>query len=666
MAPKSALEVRRERAAQQAQQTPPVPQAQAEDVPLASPSPPPAPGSDVVDTSMTSDVDVSMTEPMKADSPLVTSRRVLSYASKDQCILQHDSVCCGVHDESIVVRGTCMLQVVRGAVLLGGARLTPCSPPHPIYAPETFPAAEILPVPYSADSEHRDILPHYDTVVRLQSIKCGIEQLARVCPLAGMDPFALHRAVPECTFTLESNASDTLCVPTEWRDVYDELGSLPSRVPMTLAVRGGKNTGKSTLARLLLHALLTNGEHRFVAFMELDVGQPEFGPPGMLSLHVFDAQRESGVFGPSWCTARVPVRAHFLGDVTPRNDPARYMAAVTDLMETYRQHFASYQSTQHVEALLHVSELMPHTSRASHTIPLIVNMHGWVKGLGLELVQHATAALCPTHVIDLGAMPLADTTHTITPFGDTLVGLGAMPARRLNAAESRTLSLLSYLHTTRLAQVGVHAHWDFACALVAQRPWIVDVHAGLGAGWATLDTGAHVDEALSLLAMNGAIAAIVQAPRPLPREESDNELDVWHVALRRGAVLSAVASPPALGLALVRSIDMERGEMHLLTPLDGQILKRAQDDTGLPLGLLQGALDLPFWGALDSDAYADIVQWRHDRPAPLLAGVPREQVPYLLWPSELLGMQNEGAEPLGARPRKVRRNLMRRRQMHPP
>ena len=144
---------------------------------------------------------------------------------------------------------------------------------------------------------------------------------------------------------------------------------------------------------------------------------------------------------------------------------------------------------------------------------------------------------------------------------------------------------------------------------MAQRPWIVDVHAGLGAGWATLDTGAHVDEALSLLAMNGAIAAIVQAPRPIPHEESDSELDAWHEALRRGAVLSRVASPPALGLALVRSIDMERGEMHLLTPLDGHILKRAQDDTGLPLGLLQGALDLPLWGALDSDAYADIVQW---------------------------------------------------------
>ena len=197
-------------------------------------------------------------------------------------------------------------------------------------------------------------------------------------------------------------------------------------------------------------------------------------------------------------------------------------------------------------------------------------------------MQHATAALGPTHIIDLGAMPLADTTHTMTPFGDTLVGLGAVPARRLNAAESRTLSLLSYLHTTRLAQVGVRAHWDFACALVAQRPWIVDVHAGLGAGWATLDSGAHVDEALSLLAMNGAIAAIVQAPRPIPHEESDSELDAWHEALRRGAVLSRVASPPALGLALVRSIDMERGEMHLLTPLDGQILKRAQDDTGLP------------------------------------------------------------------------------------
>lgn len=655
--------MRRARAAQQAQL---VTQVQTEEATPASPSPPHTPGGDVVATSRTPDVDVSITEPMKADAPPTPTRRVLSCTSKDQCISQHDSLCCGIHDESIVVRGTCILQVVRGAVLLGGARLTKSSPPHPIYAPETFPAAELIPVSHPADSEHRDILPHYDTVVRLQSMKCGLEQIARVCPIAGMDPFALHRAVPGCTFTLESNASDTLCIPTEWRDTYGQLGSLPNRVPMTLAVRGGKNTGKSTLARLLLHALLTNGEHRFVSFMELDVGQPEFGPPGMLSLHVFDSQRESGVFGPSWCTARVPVRAHFLGDVTPRDDPARYMAAVSDLMETYRLHFSSYQSTEHVESLLHISPMMPHTSRATRTIPLIVNMHGWVKGLGLELVQLATAALCPTHIIDMGAMPLADTAHTILPFGNTLDGHGAMPQRRLNAAESRTLSLLSYLHTTRLADVGVHAHWDFACPLVAQRPWIVDMHTGLGAGWATLDTGAHVDEALSLLAMNGAIVAIVQAQKHIPSEESDNQLDVWHMALRRGAVLSSVASPPALGLALVRSIDMERGEMHLLTPLDGHVLKRSLDTTGLPLGLLQGALDLPFWGALDSDAYADIVQWRHDRPAPLLAGVPREQVPYLLWPSELLGMQNEGAEPLGTRPRKVRRNLMRRRQMHPP
>ena len=110
MAPKSALEVRRERAAQQAQQAP---QVQVEDVPLAPPSPPPAPAPDVVDTSMTSDIDESMTEPKKAGPPPMTSRRVLSYASKDQCILQHDSLCCGVHDESIVVRGTCMLHVVR-------------------------------------------------------------------------------------------------------------------------------------------------------------------------------------------------------------------------------------------------------------------------------------------------------------------------------------------------------------------------------------------------------------------------------------------------------------------------------------------------------------------------------------------------------------------------
>ena len=70
---------------------------------------------------------------------------------------------------------------------------------------------------------------------------------------------------------------------------------------------------------------------------------------------------------------------------------------------------------------------------------------------------------------------------------------------------------------------------------------------------------------------------------------------------------------------------------------------------------MKGALDVPVWCALDAPAYADVLQPRDDEQPAALAGVPRAEVPYLAWPSELLA-----AEAIGARPRKVRRNLMRR------
>ena len=88
----------------------------------------------------------------------------------------------------------------------------------------------------------------------------------------------------------------------------------------------------------------------------------------------------------------------------------------------------------------------------------------------------------------------------------------------------------------------------------------------------------------------------------------------------------------------------------------------AQVDVGCaPLGLVKGALDLPMWAALDAEAYADVMQPRPVAPDSRLAGGPRSAVPYVAWPSELIAGSG-AAEPLGARPRKVRRNLMRRGQ----
>lgn len=58
-----------------------------------------------------------------------------------------------------------------------------------------------------------------------------------------------------------------------------------------ILVKGPKRTGKSTFARSLANRLSTSFKR--VAFLECDVGQTEFTPPGIIALNVL----EHPVFG---------------------------------------------------------------------------------------------------------------------------------------------------------------------------------------------------------------------------------------------------------------------------------------------------------------------------------------------------------------------------------
>ncbi|WFD27381.1 Polynucleotide 5'-hydroxyl-kinase grc3 [Malassezia nana] len=562
-----------------------------------------------------------------------------------------DALQCGLHvGETLLVRGLCYVHVVRGTVVLAGARLTPASAPFAMWVPDVHPAAPLEAVDDALDEP----CPTHAVVVRLVSARCGLEHMARICPLAGMNPFGTERWSRACTFVLEREAHHYLQVPPAWADMQADLVAAATK-PLALVVRGAKNTGKSTFARLALHALLTAPGARHVAFLELDPGQPEYGPPGLLALHVLDATHESGCWAPSWCTARRPVRAYMLGDVTPRDDPARYLAAARDLIEFF--HTEVQHSTLEADG-------RPARRRGALTMPFVVNTHGWVKGLGLDLLQQVCALVHPTHVADMstplppvpGASPCV---YALPMYNDTTAW--SAPVRRLNAAESRVLSILSYLHMTQLPRPGeaVPPVWDWTCPLVARTPFIVDVDEGLPAGCAVLDARARVDEALRLLALNGRLAAIVQAP---PSAITGDH--VWRTAFARGEALVPGPGAPALGLALVRSIDRDNGAVHLVTPISGLDLRTSVEQGAGALGLVAGALDLPIWGALDEAAWADVVQGR-GAPTATLAGVPREAVPYISWPRELLSVDDGAvppARPVGAGPRKVRRNLMRRRQ----
>ncbi|KXZ56686.1 hypothetical protein GPECTOR_1g618 [Gonium pectorale] len=186
------------------------------------------------------------------------------------------------------------------------------------------------------------------------------------------------------TFTLhrpgEPRAPPSMLLSPEWNQAIDEVcRTAASGAPLVLAVLGAKGVGKSSLARLAANRLLDEAPR--LAFLDTDVGQPEFTPPGLMSLHIMEPGRPA--VGPPHAHSRQPAAARFVGDVSPQHDPQLYLASAQALYGAY------WEWAQRVVA------------GGGPWPPLLVNTHGWVKGLGFELLTGLLRLLAPTVVVQV-------------------------------------------------------------------------------------------------------------------------------------------------------------------------------------------------------------------------------------------------------------------------
>lgn len=135
-----------------------------------------------------------------------------------------------------------------------------------------------------------------------------------------------------------------------------------------------------------------------------DCGQSEFTPPGLVSLTLLTRP----VFGPPHMHHRQPVLSYFLGDLSPASDPLLYLRLVRELFCWYCHHGAAAAAA----AAAAEAEGRPASrggggsSSSAHPAgalpPLVVNTHGWVKGLGLDVLGELLASLQPlTHLVQL-------------------------------------------------------------------------------------------------------------------------------------------------------------------------------------------------------------------------------------------------------------------------
>ena len=152
-----------------------------------------------------------------------------------------------------------------------------------------------------------------------------------------------------------------------------------SEKPPVLLVMGPKGVGKSTCCRYFVNSLLSECPEVF--FLETDLGQPELGPPGVVTLHRITQPLLQVPHAEQHHHQRLA--AFFAGAVTPSTHPELFVASVAAA-------FKAYSEAQ---------------SGVVRPAPLMVNSHGWTTGLGLELVQQVVAISGAQLVLRLHSEP---------------------------------------------------------------------------------------------------------------------------------------------------------------------------------------------------------------------------------------------------------------------
>ncbi|CEP60557.1 polynucleotide 5'-hydroxyl-kinase LALA0_S01e13652g [Lachancea lanzarotensis] len=255
----------------------------------------------------------------------------------------------------------------------------------------------------------------------------------------------------------------SLNISSSWTQKLDELSLFHQGNPldMRLMVLGGKNSGKSTFLRLLLQRFLhvDNDDDELIFYLDIDPGQTEFSGPDCISLNCVGKDLELG--NPLGQSPNVPTIERYVGTNTPSAFPSKYLAEITELIDI--------------------------AANEVHIGSTVLNVPGWVKGFGIQIVNNIISRFKPTHILLLGSVAKnqsllnelqVDGTFS-TPLRenykaevDIIDGYHGSPAdfslkARIQPYHLRQFRLLSHFH--KLCSASHLIKYDFT-PLIKQRP----------------------------------------------------------------------------------------------------------------------------------------------------------------------------------------------------
>lgn len=457
-----------------------------------------------------------------------------------------------------------------------------------------------------------------------------------------------------------------LISPPEWNAALAKLTESSERT-RAVFVCGPKSSGKSTFTRLLTNRLLSEKSSGAgaIALLDLDPGQPEYSTPGHLSLVYLQEPN----FGPPYTHPITPgkrktFRSHAIGAVTPSMDPSLYIACASDLFAHYRK-------------LLSVSP----------NCHLIINTPGWVLGTGLEILVDLIAKIRPTDVVYMSQEGPPEVTMSLkeaakrNPFF-TLPSQASEFTTR-TAAHLRIMQTMSYFHLNPSSNGESFNHNP----LTSIPPWEIR-YSGEDPGiLGIICYGEQPPASLLADAINGSLVSIVviedDAAIPGWNEEpdehnftslaTDSDLHLFDESpqpLQKPVLvrtptedlpyfnpLNSITLDPkhshAIGLALVRGIDVERRRLQIICPIEPSVIEEINEQ-GKKIVLVSGKLDTPGW-AYTEELYRKGALEKEGRKAGEDVDVEMsegfEDAP---WIEKRDGSQGRG---IGARVWRVRRDL---------
>ncbi|XP_026421048.1 polynucleotide 5'-hydroxyl-kinase NOL9-like [Papaver somniferum] len=353
-------------------------------------------------------------------------------------------------------------------------------------------------------------------------------------------------------------ASPEIIIPAEWTQAAESIAhdhSLPS--PLIALICGPKNSGKTTFSRILLNTLLQNKRYDKVAYLDTDVGQPEFTPPGCLALTIIEKQTPDLTIP----CLKTPERSIFYGDTSSKRDPRTYLNNVFSLYDYFRKAFYAPKEGQ---------------KRAKPEVPLVINTPGWVKGNGYDALVEMLRYIAPTHMVQVristesknlpaGAFWLEEDQELSVSLIEIASARRDAYNRsvtiRKDASLIRDLKIFAYFRQCFPSDFSVDTFKELAQALTAHRPYVVPISK-----IKVKHLHCQVSSSEIFYALNGSIVGLAVSSA----KSSDSEHEtLWCV-----------------GLGIVRGIDVSKDIFYVLTPVPLSILEKVDL-------FLQGLLQIP-------------------------------------------------------------------------